>query len=120
MLTEAIGRNRTTLILWAGDMAARVRPILLDLVRALTGETDAIETGWIKTARQLIVDLGAAIVKVVQNIIVPAFQALGAILQTVATAINGIFGTKLTGGRRRPLFFSWPRWSAPSRCWRAC
>jgi hypothetical protein len=97
MLTEAIGRNRTTLILWAGDMAARVRPILLDLVRALTGETDAIETGWIKTARQLIVDLGAAIVKVVQNIIVPAFQTLGAILQTVATAINGIFGTKLTG-----------------------
>ena len=69
---------------------------MLDLVRALTGDTDAITTGWIRTARQLIVDLGGAIANVTQNIIVPAFQAFVAILQTVASTINGIFGTKLT------------------------
>ena len=96
LFTEAIGRNRTSLILWASEVATKVRPILLDLVRALTGDIDAIETGWIKSARQFIVDLGAAIVKVTQNIIVPAFTALMAVLQTVANAINGIFGTKLT------------------------
>ena len=96
LFTEAIGRNRTSLILWASDIATWVRPVLLDLVRALTGDVDAIQTGWIKSARQLIVDLGASIVNVVQNIAVPAFNALLVILQTVAEAINGIFGTHLT------------------------
>ncbi|MDE2284707.1 MAG: hypothetical protein KGK33_08855 [Hyphomicrobiales bacterium] len=96
LFTEAIGRNRTDLILWASDIAGKVRPVLLDLVRALTGDAAAIETGWIKSARQLIIDLGAAIADVTQTVIVPAFQALLALLQTVAEAINGIFGTQLT------------------------
>jgi hypothetical protein len=96
LFTEAIARNRTDLILWAGEIATKVRPILLDLVRALTGDTEAITTGWIKNARQLIVDLGAAIANVTQTVIIPAFQAFVAILHTVAETINGIFGTKLT------------------------
>ena len=96
LFTEAIARNRTDLILWASEIAAKVRPVLLDLVRALTGDTEAITTGWIRTARQLIVDLGAAIANVTQTVIIPAFQAFVVILQTVAETINGIFGTKLT------------------------
>jgi len=96
LFTEAIARNRTDLILWASEVAVKVRPVMLDLVRALTGDTDAITTGWIRTARQLIVDLGAAIANVTQTVIIPAFQAFVVILQTVVAAINGIFGTKLT------------------------
>jgi len=96
LFTEAIARNRTDLILWASEIAAKVRPVLLDLVRALTGDTEAITTGWIRNARQLIIDLGAAIANVTQTIIVPAFQAFMAVLQTVAETINGLFGTKLT------------------------
>ncbi len=96
LFTEAIGKNRTDLILWASEIAGKVRPVLIDLVRAFTGDTDAIETGWIRSARQLIVDLGAAIANVTQSIIVPAFQAFLALLQTVAESINGIFGTNLT------------------------
>jgi hypothetical protein len=96
LFTEAIGKNRTQLILWASEIAAKVRPVLLDIVRALTGDADKIETGWVKTARQLIIDLGAAIANVTQNIIIPALSAFAALLQTVAESINGIFGTKLT------------------------
>lgn len=96
LFTEAIGRNRTDLILWASEIAGKVRPVLIDLVRALTGDAAAIETGWIKSARQMIIDLGAAIANVTQTVIVPAFQALLTLLQTVAEAINGIFGTQLT------------------------
>lgn len=96
LFTEAIARNRTNLILWASEIATKVRPVLLDLVRAMTGDTEAITTDWIRNARQLIVDLGAAITNVTQTIIVPAFHAFVAILQTVASTINGIFGTKLT------------------------
>ena len=96
LFTQAIARNRTDLILWASEIAAKVRPVLLDLVRALTGDTEAITTGWIRNARQLIVDLGGAIANVTQTVIVPAFQAFVVILQTVAETINGIFGTKLT------------------------
>ena len=119
LFTEAIGRNRTDLILWASEIATKVRPVLLDLVRALTGDAEAITTGWIRTARQLIVDLGAAIANVTQNIIVPAFTAFVAILQTVAETINGIFGTKLTAADIGVVLVL-ARWSAPSRCWRAC
>ena len=108
-----------SLILWASEVATKVRPILLDLVRAFTGDTDAITTGWIKTARQLIVDLGAAIVNVTQNIIVPAFPAFVALLQTVATTINGIFGTKLTAADVGVVLLL-ARWSVPSPCLQAC
>lgn len=96
LFTQAIGRNRTQLIVWAGEIAARVRPILLDIVRALTGDTDTIENSWVKTARQQIIDLGAAIANVTQNVVVPMLTALGAALQTIANSINGVFGTKLT------------------------
>ncbi len=96
LFTAAIARNRTDLILWASEIAAKVRPVLLDLVRALTGDTEAITTGWILTARQLIVELGGAIANVTQTVIIPAFQSFVVILQTVAETINGIFGTKLT------------------------
>jgi hypothetical protein len=42
-------------------------------------------------------DLGNNIVRVIVNVAIPAFQGLLTVLNTVATAINGMFGTNING-----------------------
>lgn len=96
MFRNAIAANRTSLILFASEIATKTRPVLLDFVRALTGQDQDIRTGWILTAKAQFLELGSAISTVVSQVIVPALKILAGLMQGTADAINAVFGTKIT------------------------
>ncbi|MBN9004553.1 MAG: hypothetical protein J0H40_03980 [Rhizobiales bacterium] len=96
--TEAIVRNRTSLVLLAASITEKVKPIVADLVAVLEGRDADVKNDFILKAKQSVLDFGNAVSSAVTNIIVPAFNALLGILDTVAKGINAIFGTNLTGG----------------------
>lgn len=51
----------------------------------------------IQDVGKLLVDMGRAAISAVTDIIVPAFKALVSVLDTVASVINSVFGTKFSG-----------------------
>jgi phage-related protein len=97
-LTEAIAANRDRLITLAADIAATVIPIVDDMIAAIQGRDQDVKNGFILKARDQINALAADTKNAVNNLILPALKALLAGLQIVATAINAVFGTNLTGG----------------------
>ncbi len=93
---KAITDSRASLVAFAADVAIRTRPVLLDLVRVMSGQDGDVQTGWIITAKNRILEFGAAVSTVVTTIVIPLFQGLAAIMNQVANGINAVFGTKIT------------------------
>lgn len=98
-LTEAISQNREHMIAFASAIAERVKPVVEDLIALLQGREGDIKNSFILQARDAMVNFGIATKNAVTGIIIPAFKLLLTVLQGVATAINAVFGTELTGGQ---------------------
>lgn len=96
LFRKAITDSRASLITFAADVAVRTRPVLLDLVRVMSGQDGDVQTAWVITAKSRLLEFGSAVSTVVTTIVVPAFQALAAIMNQVANGINAVFGTKIT------------------------
>ncbi len=95
LFRQAITDNRAAVIAFAADIAAKSRPVLLDLARALSGQDQEIQTGWILTAKAQFLELGSAIATVVGSVIVPALKIFAGLMQETANAINAVFGTRI-------------------------
>ena len=96
LFRKAIADNRAAVITFAADIAVKTRPVMLDLARALSGQDQDIQTGWIVTAKAQFLELGSAISTVVTKVIVPALKIFAGLMQETADAINAVFGTKIT------------------------
>ncbi|MBN9149162.1 MULTISPECIES: hypothetical protein [unclassified Nitrobacter] len=96
-LTEFIAKNRTALVLFVADITAKVKPVIDDLVAVLEGRDADVKSDMLRGARESVVAFGTAVSNAVTNIIIPALSALMSVFNTVATGINTIFGTNLTG-----------------------
>lgn len=96
-ITEVVARGRSTLLVYAATMADRVRPIVVDLIALIEGRDKDVKNSFILKARDGVLEFGRAAKSAVTDIILPALGALLKILDTVAQAINGLFGTNLSG-----------------------
>ena len=96
LFRKAIADNRAAVITFAADIAVKTRPVILDLARALSGQDQDIQTGWIVTAKAQFLELGSAVSTVVTGVIVPALKIFAGLMQETANAINAVFGTKIT------------------------
>jgi uncharacterized protein YoxC len=97
--TESTVRGRAAWIAYAQAIEARVKPIVNDIVALLEGRDSDVQNQAIVKARDAFIQFGADAKNAITNIVIPALSALLVVLQNVADAINGIFGTKLTGGQ---------------------
>jgi hypothetical protein len=95
--TESIVRNRAAVLAFAESIAARAKPLVEDLVAVLEGRDSDVKNNVILRARDAVVSFGQATQQAVTGIIIPAFTALLGVLNTVAVAINAVFGTNISG-----------------------
>jgi hypothetical protein len=96
-LTEFIAANRSIFVEWANDIALKVTPIINDLVAVLQGRDKDVKNTFILTMRDQMLQFASATQHAITDIVIPALAALLGILDTVAQAINGVFGTSLSG-----------------------
>jgi phage-related protein len=96
-LTEFIAANRATFITWAGTLAARVRPVIQDIVALLEGRDQDVKNTFIVKMRDAFVGFVRDFKAAVTDILIPAIGTLVSALDVVAQAMNGLFGTNVTG-----------------------
>lgn len=97
--TEIVVRSRDAWISYATALESKVRPVIDDLVALLEGRDADVKNGFILKARDAVLQFAADVQGAVRTIVIPAFMALLGVLDTVAQAINKIFGTEFTGGQ---------------------
>ena len=98
-LTEAVVRNRAAFLEYASTIASKVKPIITDIIALIDGRDGDVKNTFILKARDAIIDFANGAKKAVTEIILPALAGLLKVLDIVAGAINGLFGTKLTGSQ---------------------
>jgi len=96
LFRNAITDSRAAVITFAADVATKTRPLFLDLARAISGQDQEVQTGWILTAKAQLLEFGSAVSTVVTTVVLPVFKTLAGLLQQVAKGINAVFGTKIT------------------------
>jgi hypothetical protein len=98
-LVEFLANNREAVLAFGEGLRDRIEPIVKDLFALLSGRDADVQNTWIIDARNNIVAFGNAVQAVITGIIIPTFNALIAAADSVAVALNGIFGTELTGAQ---------------------
>ena len=93
-LAEAVADLQTQILALGEAVASRVAPIFRDLVSALVGEPDKIQSSFIYVAREAVISLA----NVLRNVVVPVIQGWVVILQQAAKAFNAVFGTNVSAG----------------------
>ena len=96
LFRNAITDSRAAVITFAADVATKTRPVFLDLARAISGQDQDVQTGWILTAKTQLLEFGSAVSTVVTTVVLPVLKTLAGIMQQVAKGINAVFGTKIT------------------------
>jgi hypothetical protein len=76
-----------------------VKPIVDDVIALLEGRDKDVKNSFVLKARDAMVAFGVAAKKAVTEIILPALAALLKVLGGVATAINAVFGTDISGSQ---------------------
>lgn len=97
-LVEAEARWRAGSIVTATTLANRVVPIVDQFIALLEGRDADIQGSIVIRIRDAVVNTATAVQRAFVNVIIPAFEATLRVLDLFAAAINGIFGTELTGG----------------------
>lgn len=95
--TKAIQNNQATLLQLGQTIADRITPIVEDFANALVGNDKLVRTPWVLEWRDAVVRFAEGVRSAFGDVIIPAFNAFRAILETVAKAVNGVFGTSLSG-----------------------
>lgn len=96
-LTIFIAENRAALQDWVRDIVATALPILKDLGNAVIGNDIDVQNIWVLKAKLEILRFSYAVQGAFRDVIIPAYEALISVSNTVADAINGVFGTDFTG-----------------------
>jgi methyl-accepting chemotaxis protein len=96
-LSELIAQNEAALQEFASFLLTTIQPVIRDVFLALTGQDDQVQLQWILDAKQQLIELGQAAQAAFVDIIIPALEAVNAVANTVATAINNVFGTDFSG-----------------------
>lgn len=94
-VTDAIVRNRASILAFAETLATTVKPVVDDIVKLLNGETvdpNGLVGKVIPAVKQFATDVVTAV-----GIVVAAWNGFVAVLDVVAKGINAIFGTNFTG-----------------------
>lgn len=98
-LIELVDANRAAMLDLGSKIAAKVTPIVQDFIAVLQGRDADVDNIWILEWRDAIVQFGSDVRAVVEGIIIPAWLLLRRIAQTVADALNSIFGSEITAGQ---------------------
>jgi hypothetical protein len=98
-LTEFLVANSDAVLEFAEGLLTKVQPIIKDLFSLLAGRPQDVETAWILEYRKNILAFGESVQSTLTAIIIPAFNALISAAGSVAVALNGVFGTELTGAQ---------------------
>ncbi|MER9761598.1 hypothetical protein [Mesorhizobium sp. M0138] len=96
VLTERIKQLRPAIQGFAADIAAKALPLLLDFVNALTGNDANVSNKWVLEWRDGAISFGQSMQQAA-TIVLAAIDKLRAGLDLTATAINGVFGTHVSG-----------------------
>ncbi|TGU99166.1 hypothetical protein EN794_000015 [Mesorhizobium sp. M00.F.Ca.ET.151.01.1.1] len=95
-LTERIKQLRPAIQGFAQDIATKALPLMLDFVNALTGNDADVSNKWVLEWRDGAIAFGQSMVQG-STIVLAAIDKLRAGLDLTATALNGIFGTHVSG-----------------------
>jgi len=98
-LRDIIIQNRDAFLQFGQAVNQRLLATLSDVLFALVGADAKVKNPWILTWRDAIIQFGRDFVAVVQNVVLPLFKAVHTAAEGVADAINGVFGSRLTGGQ---------------------
>lgn len=94
--TEAIRANREVLIEFGRALVETVGPVITDFVNLMSGQDDKVKSGWMLGLRDAAIELGRALWGAVHLIIVPALNALAAVLNGLLAPFNLVFGTHIS------------------------
>ncbi len=97
--TNVVANSRAAWVDYAKTLEAQVKPVVQDVIAVIEGRDQDVKNTFVLEARDAILDFGKAVQNAVTNIIIPAFKGFLKVLDTVASAINSVFGTHLTGGQ---------------------
>lgn len=96
LLTERIKQLRPAIQAFAQDIANKALPLMLDFVRALTGDDADVSNKWVLEWRDGAIAFGQSMVQA-STIVIAAIDKLRAGLDLTATALNTVFGTHVSG-----------------------
>ncbi|TGS89473.1 hypothetical protein EN817_03795 [Mesorhizobium sp. M3A.F.Ca.ET.174.01.1.1] len=95
-LTERIKQLRPAIQGFAQDIANKALPVMLDFVNALTGKDADVSNKWVLEWRDGAIQFGQSMGQAA-GIVLSAIDKLRAGLDLTAKALNGLFGTHLSG-----------------------
>jgi hypothetical protein len=72
-------------------------PLVKDFLNAVIGNDVDVQSIWVLKAKLEILRFSYAVQNAFRDVIIPAYEALISVSNTVADAINGVFGTDFTG-----------------------
>ncbi|WP_189367980.1 hypothetical protein, partial [Mesorhizobium sp. M7A.F.Ca.ET.027.02.1.1] len=97
-LRDIIVENKDAILAFGAAINQKLLSGLSDLLFALIGADAKAKNPWILTWRDAILQFGSDFSAVIGGVVLPLFKAVHDTATSVANAINGIFGTNLTGG----------------------
>lgn len=97
-LATAIGNIAPRAIAVATVIATKLTPIFNDLISAITGEGQNIQSTFVFAVFTAVTKLASGLATIIQNVLIPVFNGWVIILTKVAAFINAIFGTGLGAG----------------------
>jgi phage-related protein len=95
-LTELINSNRGAIMDFAATLSGQVNTAVQDFIKQLKGEA-ITKGGFVETMTTALTAFVEA-AKIAGEVVVGVFKAIKAAADVTATALNELFGTKLTGG----------------------
>lgn len=102
-LSTSIEDNNNRMLRWAEDIAARVRPVILDFFKILTGEK--IETPWVANLVAAVKTAADGFSRL-EFVAAAALAAVTVALKIVAAVINTTFGTNLDAASVAMVLFA--------------
>lgn len=97
LIGASLTKNGTAISTFFSTASKKIATFLSDNGPAIQQAFETIG-GAVKTVFEGIMNALPGLLTFFNNSLVPAFKGFGAILDTIATAINSVFGTKFTGG----------------------
>jgi hypothetical protein len=98
-LISLVERNREAIVKFAATIRNEAIGTLRDFVNALSGNEAAVDRAWIVEWTRAVKTFGSEVQGAFNLIIIPAYRAFVAVLNTAAAAFNSLFGSNLSGGQ---------------------
>ena len=96
-LQKLIEDNRIAITEFVDQGIKKALPFVNDFINAVIGNDADVQSIWVLKAKLEILRFTYAVENAFRDVLIPAYQALIKVSNTVAEAINGVFGTDFTG-----------------------